>query len=506
MKKHIKFLKLSTLAFIVMISAISCTKKFEEINTPPFLITEDVIPPSMVFTNVLKRSIFSTWNGDIFWEYTNYYYDGASGTIFQTRDWSSPWDEYPDILTNISAVVRLTAKDTALVNQNAMARIWKVWAYQRMTDAYGDIPYFESALSPNSVNNQPKYDTQREIYVDMLKELKEAVSKLNTFSVPSFGTADILFGGNVEKWARFGNSLRLRLAIRVSYVDPELAKENIRDVLTKPLINDNSFNARLITLAGDANTQNQNHFYLDTINSNVVTLRPLGFTVTQELLKRDDPRLPIYCVPSKAGKYRGVPMTNNGVDTLNRYTYDSVAHLGKVFYDQAYPIMVMNAAEVYLIRAEAALRGLSDEDAEDMYQKGIAASLNQWNVNPTVISDYLSSPTCKLTGGSVEEDLENIIVQKYLATIFESREAWAEFRRTGYPKIWTGKNMGSTNGQIPRRTTYPLSEYNLNSANLSEAVDRLTGKDLMMSRIWWDAKPGLPFLHPKQGQFPPEMY
>ena len=84
-------------------------------------------------------------------------------------DWSTPWDDYTNTLTNIAAVVRLTANDPALVNENAMARIWKVWLYQRMTDAYGDIPYFPAALSPDSANNQPQYDTQEAIYIDMLK-------------------------------------------------------------------------------------------------------------------------------------------------------------------------------------------------------------------------------------------------------------------------------------------------------------------------------------------------
>ncbi|MEP7258100.1 MAG: SusD/RagB family nutrient-binding outer membrane lipoprotein, partial [Flavitalea sp.] len=321
MKNYIKFFKLSVFVLTIMLLGNSCTKRFEQINTPPFLLTADVVPPSMLFTNVLKNSIFSMWNGDIFWEYSNYYFDGASGTIFQTRDWSSPWDDYTANLINAAAVVRLTAKDTALVNENAMARIWKVWLYQRMTDAYGDIPYFEATLSPDSVNNQPKYDTQRDIYVDMMNELKNAVSALDSNSVAGFGTADILYNGDIKKWARFGNSLRLRLAIRVSIADPELAKQNIADALSKPLIDDNSFNAKLSTLAGDVNTRNQNHFYLDTINASVVTLRPIGFTVTQELLKRSDPRLPVYCTPSSTGTYRGTPMTNSGVDTANRYTY-----------------------------------------------------------------------------------------------------------------------------------------------------------------------------------------
>ncbi|MFT4019608.1 MAG: SusD/RagB family nutrient-binding outer membrane lipoprotein [Agriterribacter sp.] len=506
MKKNIKIFNLAVFVLLAMSLGNGCTKKFEEINTPPFLLTEEVVPPEMVFTNVLKNSIYSTWGSNLFWQYANYIHDGASGIIFQDRDWSSPWNDYTVNLVNIAAVIRLTAKDENLINENSMARIWKVWLYQRMTDAYGDIPYFQATLAPDNVNNQPIYDTQREIYVDMLSELKDAVSKLDTSSKIGFGAADILYKGDVKAWARLGNSLRLRLAIRASYADPELAKENISDALTKPLIDNNSFNAQLKTLAGDPSTQNQNRFYVDSINAPVVFLRSLGFTITQEMLKRSDPRLPIYSVPSNIGEYRGVPMANSGVDTLNRYTYDSIARMGRIFYDQSYPIMVMNAAEVYLIRAEAALRGLSSEDAEQMYQEGILASLSQWNVKPADVTNYLSSPACTLAGGAVEENLEDIAVQKYIAIIFQAREAWAEFRRTGYPKIWTGINFGSTNGEIPRRLTYPLSEYNLNGENLAAAVTRLNGDDKMMSRMWWDAKTGVPFHHEKQGQYPPEIY
>ena len=113
-----------------------------------------------------------------------------------------------------------------------MARIWKVWVFQELTDAYGDIPYSQAALSVDSVVNQPKYDTQEFIYADMLNELKEAVANLNPDpSLTSFGTADLLFSGSTDNWARLGNSLRLRLAMRIRYADPTLAQQNITDVI-----------------------------------------------------------------------------------------------------------------------------------------------------------------------------------------------------------------------------------------------------------------------------------
>jgi hypothetical protein len=193
-------------------------------------------------------------------------------------------------------------------------------------------------------------------------------------------------------------------------------------------------------------------------------------------------------------------------DQKPRYGNDSVATYKMTFINPAVPIIVMNAAEVYFLRAEASLAGLSSEDMEQMYRSGIESSLDQYNVATADVNSYLSSPAATLSGGTPEEDLENIIVQKYLAIFNQGREAWAEFRRTGYPKIWTGGDLGVTNGNIPRRLTYPKTEYNLNNANVSDAASRLSGGDQMTSRIWWDAKPGLPFYQARQGSFPPEIY
>src|SRR5665213_2077631 len=491
---------------LVLLLGSGCTKNFQKINTSPILVTKDIIQPSMLFTSVLKNSIFETYTANTFWEYANYYSNDASGVIFQARDWSSPFSDYQTNLINIAEVVRLTAADPSLINENSMARIFKVWLFQQMTDAYGDIPYSQSVLSVDSVINQPVYDTQQSIYTDMLKELKEAVANLKSdATLGSFGAADLLFSGNTDNWIKFGNSLRLRLAIRVRYADAQMAQDNISDVISAPLIDDNSANALLTTIDG-TNVDNMNPLYINYLNSNGYPMWA-GFTVTQELLKRNDPRLPIFVVPApipQAG-YRGRPMCLF-TDQKNRYVLDSVATYPLSFRGPAVPIIVMNAAEVYFLRAEAALAGLSSESAEDMYRSGIQASFSQYHVAAGDAATYMSSPAATLAGGTTEGSLENIIVQKYLAIFNQGSEAWAEFRRTGYPTLWTGGDLGSTNGNIPRRLTYPRSEYTLNNSNVTAAAARLSNGDNMMSRFWWDAKPGLPFYHPKQNTFPPEIY
>lgn len=503
MKIYINIRKLTAFLMIILFGS-ACTKNFEEINTDPVLITKDIIQPSMLFTAVLKNSIFSTYNNNVFKEYCGYYSNQASGNIFQDQDWSGPF-AYGGNLINIAEVIRLTAANPKLVNQNAMARIWKVWLFQQLTDAYGDVPYFEALLPVEGVVNQPKYDTQKAIYTDMLKELKEAVAQLNTDpALTSFGNADLLYSGNVDKWKRLGNSLRLRLATRIRFADVGLAKQHITEVITAPLIDNNTLNAKLITING-TDVNNRNPLYNSDVSGNYYPMW-VSFTVTQELLKRNDPRLTIYANPAKDGVagYRGRPIALQGAEKL-RYGDNATATLPSFFRDAVYPIMVMNAAEVYFLRAESALAGMSSENAEVMYRNGITASLAQYGVSASASAAYLGSPAATLAG-TTEGNLEDIIVQKWLAMYHQSTEAWAEFRRTGYPKIWTGGEKGSTDGNIPRRLTYPVSEYSRNQANVTEAASRFSGGDKMMSRIWWDAKTGLPFLHAKQGMFPPEIY
>ncbi len=498
-------IKITTLA-IITLSLTACTKDFDELNTSPILVTEDLIQPSMLFTAAQKSSIFSTYENSTFKEYSNYYSNEASGAIFQNRDWSTPFSNFQGTLINTSEVVRLTANRPDSINENAMARIWKVWLFHQLTDAYGDLPYSEAVKSMDEAINQPTYDTQKDIYTDLLNQLKDAVASLSdNADLASFGDADLLYAGNVASWIRFGNSLRLRLALRVRYADAALAGQHITDLAGKPMIENNDQNAKLTTIDGP-DSDNRNPLYNDFVNSNGYPVY-IGFTVTQELLKRDDPRLTIYATPSVAPGpgYRGRPMTLSGVEKVP-YGIDSVAYMQLSFQQAVQTIIVMNAAEVYFLRAEAALAGLSTEDANEMYVNGIKASFEQYSVPGPDQTTYLAGAFGNVNSGTEEEKLESIIVQKYLAMFNQGAEAWAEYRRTGYPTIWTGSDMGSTNGRIPRRVTYPASEYALNSQNLDAAIGRLEGGDNMTSRIWWDAKPGLPLLHPRQGMFPPEIY
>ena len=499
MKSINRFVTGAWIAVAFLIAA--CTKDFKAVNTDSTLVTRDIVKPSMLLTSVLKNSIFDSYNTSLIAEYSGYYSNQGSGVIFQNTNWTEPFNAYyRNHLINISEVVRLTADDPKLVNQHAIGRIWKVWLYSQLTDMYGDIPYFEANLKVEDVINQPLYDKQEDIYADLLRELKEAAAELDPDpTLNSFGAADILFNGNTDRWKRLANALRYRLAIHVRYVDQALAQQHIADLNGAALIESNAQNALLNTIDGPL-TSNRNPLFDDPTNS-----YPLwaSFTTTDNLKRLNDPRLSKFASPATDGVsgYRGRPIALGTNEKT--YSEENTAVLPAFFREAVHPIIVFNAAETYFLKAEAVNAGLISGDAQDLYEKGIQASMEQYAVDPAAITNYLASPATILSG-TEEEKLEQIIVQKWLAIYFQSAEAWTEFRRTGYPRIWTGSDKGNTNGDIPRRLTYPLDEYAKNETHVKEAAGRLSGGDNYMSRLWWDKKPGLPLYHPKQGIFPPE--
>ncbi len=489
---------------IIVFTPFSCTDGFEELNTNPKVVTEELIKPGLLLTKVLKESSFQILNQGRVGEYSGYSSRGDSGQPLSFGDFG-PFGYYTSHIVNLAAIIRLTADDPLLSNMNAIARIWKVWVFHRMTDAYGDLPYFETGLAFEDVIVSPRYDTQEAIYKDLLNELKEAAAQLKMDGEQAdYGAADVLFGSDVASWQRFANSLRLRLAMRVRYVDQGLAQTHIADALNGSLILSNMENATITSEGeGAADLGNTGPLYQNFVNGSAGAgnATVVGLPLVENLLSTNDPRLSIYLRPMASGNYYGRAI-NLSLAEKDGYA-DTIARLNDSFLTAEYDFNVLTAAEVSFLRAEAALAGLSSENANSLFQQGIQLSMEQRQADSAAALAFIASPAATLVG-SEEEQLEQIIVQKYIALMGDSHEAWAEHRRTGYPKIWIGALAApDTDNAMPRRSAYPIKEYNLNGANIMEAVARLSGGDLLTSRIWWDVKAGVPFAHPKQGFFPP---
>ena len=501
--------------FVCMVNA--CTKDYDKLNTNPALVTENLLKPDNLFSMVLKESIFHIPDlgrldgpGRIS-EFAGFMASESSGSPFKNMDYDFYFSNYYRIyLINLNETVRLT-QDPFLSNKNAMARIFRVWLWQNLTDMYGDIPYTEAAHDRNHFIAEPKYDTQEFIYKDLFTELKAATDQLSDdASKSSYGAADILFKGNVTAWRKFANSLRLRMALRVRFVDNALAQKNISEVINAPLISANAENARLFSEGPTAPNENNRSPLIRLIKNNLIEPRHLGFPVLEILALNNDPRIPIYFKlpnlkdPSSSIPYRARPINVYASETP-RYIRDSISLVGDYFEAPQFIFNLITAAEVNYLKAEAVLAGLTTGNANTLYQAGIQLSMEQYGVPAASIANFLASGPATLSG-SDEQKLEQIINQKYVSMIYQSNEAWAEYRRTGYPKMWLGNGPTDTQGKIPRRLTYPADEYSKNGTNVAAAASRYPNGDKLISKVWWDAKAGLPYVHKKQGVFPPESW
>lgn len=358
-------------------------------------------------------------------------------------------------------------------NQIAVARILKAFRYMYLTDQYGDLPY-SNALKGDA---QPVYDTQEAIYNDLFKELKEAVAQFDG-GVPAKG--DVLFNGNITKWKKFANSLRLILALRVSDAKPDQGKSEFTSALAADggVIESNSDNATLNYPGGAfknpwfALYDGRSDWAISDVIVNI--MKDLG-----------DPRLKAFGVPNASNDVVPVPygVTREDVIAYTNAHPDYSLVLNPAFRKADSPLFLLTAAHVYFARAEAAQRGWTGENASAMYNAGIKASWEQWGVfNEAAYEAYIANAKVSLASG---DPLAKIGTQRWLAFYPDGVQGWSEWRRTGFPNLKPTPAALNSSKQIPRRYVYPSTEPNLNGANFQEAVSRIGG-DSPDTKLWWD--------------------
>lgn len=538
MKTNIKF-KLSTVA-LIMTMVMGCTDSFNELNTSNDLVTDEVVDVNLLLTRVQAYAFIRDGSGGKL-SGTNKggLYAGIAmsvgGGAFMIDPRIDMWERtYTNYARNLSSIIHLTKDNPELVNKNAIARIMKVWAFAQCADIYGDIPYTDSALPLDKVVYKPKYDTQQSIYKDFFKELRETVAQLDG-AKESYGSADLLYAGDVEKWRKFANSIRLRLALRVRYVDSQMAIDQMNDLADADLITDSEDNAFVMTFNDIAENQNPNHKGL-LLGGTSTYKPPMSKTMIDLWQNNEDPRLKLYADTAMATfmnfGYRGRPLLGDSPqEQKNPYDFESVSNWSLHMFAAVWPMPVLTAAEVNLALAEAAVFGLkgSESDAQMYYEKGIEASLN-WSLNwskvtsnqlselfalfnpdmsaenidgyntfhaltQTDIDDFMNTATVVTLAGSNEEKLEMIMNQKMLSfypTMLH--EGWTEWKRTGYPRVLVGDDQGDLAGVAPRRYMWPVLEQNLNKDSYNEALQRI-GRDHVSVKNWWDANPLAPHAH-----------
>ena len=517
---------------VLMIGLVSCTKDFASRNTNPEQATEEMLDHDNLRTGsyiaqMMANVLPSYQRGEQ--EYGSASYQvvqGLTGNIFanyeaatnsgfhQTNEYNLVADGWTKALFE-DAYVRAIAPWTELnaVRETnpydaALGDVLKVAALHRVTDAYGPIPYTQ--LGTGAIHLS--YDKQQDVYTAMFKDLDKGIetleSLLNKGTETYLADYDNVFYGNVTRWIQFANTLRLRLALRVAYADEGQYGAEAAKALACP----EGFLEVDAALHPGAGAWEYPIFVIE-YNFNDGDAKP-GATIVTYMNGYGDPRRSAYFTTGSDGEYHGVRM---GAVISDDYAKDG--RLSRINCTNSDALMWMSGAESFFLRAEHALRAGETAEARKMYEAGVKKSFelrgvslgNYLNTTSTVgsFSDPVTagnSYSTNLTDVSVawssqssfEGHLEQIITQKYIAGFPEGMEAWAEFRRTGFPKViptLTNNSGGTidTDKQI-RRLIYPASEFQANNAAVTEAVNLLDSEaksgagDNGGTQLWWDKK------------------
>nr|WP_319398547.1 SusD/RagB family nutrient-binding outer membrane lipoprotein [uncultured Carboxylicivirga sp.] len=379
-------------------------------------------------------------------------------------------------------------------NQIAAARIMLAYIFQLAANQWGDVPYysygsddadFQALYLRDEAVSAPKYAPQAKIYADLLKELEEAQGMINLSANMIDG--DAMFGGDAAQWKKFANSLRLRIATRIKGSNATLANQHIAAAISAGVMASNADNAG-VTFTAD-NNDNSAPMYSAFYIGNRLDFAPSHTFV--DLLKGNrgpfgaDPRLSIYVDPNADGEYVGIPV---GVsrEEVGGFAWESLP--GKAVLNSRYTENYMEYAEVCFLLSEA--NGWNQE----WYEAGVKASMQKWGVPAESIDAYIAT----LPAASEE----TVITQKYIALYMQPQEAWAEYKRTGYPatldmpgKSYTISVPGGHSftyefspleslNDIPTRARYPLVEQNINEINW-DAASTAIGGDEMDTKLWF---------------------
>lgn len=501
-----------------------CTKEYNEINTDRNTIA--TIGPAelpFLFAKAEQNAVPNIWNYQVAQnlfadQYAQYFACTAtyfpSDRLFIRMDWVGAAFNpvYTDVMPQLQSIFQAADKSSP---EYALANVLWVQAFHHVTDYWGPIPYFKAGEPGNSV----PYDAQDKIYDDFFKRLAAAaaVLKANQNAKP-FGDFDIIYAGDVKKWLKFTNTLRLRLAMRISKADPARAKTEAEAAVADGVLTESPAEDAYV----QRSTTGQDYNGL-SVMSDWNEFR-MSAAMESVLKGYEDPRTKEYFLPAKnTGTYEGL---RNGLTaaqlTQAANSPDANSHVGPRWSNpanypgglasyHATPQHVMAVAEAYFLRAEGALLGWNmGGTAKDLYEQGITQSMKQWGITdgaaiqayinstktPIAPGDFLNSPAVssvpiRFDASNTAVQREQIALQKWLAIFPNGLEAWADSRRGRYFKLYPVANsenpdITNTSTQWIRRIPFLLSEKQNNGSEVQKAEALLGGPDKVTTPLWWD--------------------
>lgn len=529
MKKITNLLRMygGYLLLFSIVLVVSCTSEFDDINTDKNALSKlETSQLPFLFSKAQSTATNNGWNYQIAQnlfhdQYCQYFTNTTtyfpSDRLVIRMDWiRAAWNPiYSEVVPQLQTLFE--GYDPASP-EYAIAQVWWVYTFHRLTDTWGPVPYFNAGVSGEGV----PYDAQDVIYDDMFKKLAASITTLNAnkTKVP-FGTFDLIYSGDVNKWIRFANTLRLRLAVRISKVDPPRAKTEGEAAVagaTGGVLTDSPGDDALIfrTLKGD-----------DFNGLTVMDWNEFRMSSTMESVLKGygDPRMGVFFSPvPETGEYHGLrnglpagdmalPL-NSAANNSNKGPRWDKSKAGTM----ETPSNVMATAEAWFLRAEGVLLGwnMGGGSAETYYNNGITESMNQWGItDAAAITAYINSSATPIApgdaqnspavstapikfGGTTALQNEQITIQKWLALFPEGVEAWADIRRSRAFKLYpvvqsdntdlpTAANINAPTNNWIRRIPFITDEKVTNGKEVDKAVPLIgAGGDKISTPLWWD--------------------
>lgn len=507
---------------LALMLVIGCTAKFEDYNRNPYGATDEdlsKIPQGGNQLIELQKLVVPEQENSYQMcfdlaasPYSGYASQPKFRSDYPTYNPRAGWveyvyeDTYPKIYKQVYEL-RSLAKGDESKQFFALGSILRVAITHWLTDTYGALPYSQMEAGRQRV----PYDTQKELYLAMCEDLEKAVTVLKKVDASDreYAPFDLVYGGDMTKWIKYANSLLLRLAVRMSDVDEADARKYAQFALENGVITQNSDNAQLSS--ADNSVYKMSHNWGDSVT---------GADITEYMNAFEDPRREKFFTTVE---FRSPGKRFFGMSSTNKNISIDAANYSKPNIKQNSPIVWITAAEVAFIKAELRLKNIITEgSAKDLYEQGIRLSFEQWGAN---LGDYLSKTTTRnnfsdelATGFNTsfhsditvnwddanndsEKQLSKIITQKWIAMYpYGVHEAWAEWRRTGYPNMLpvvtndsggvissVSQSNGKDQGGM-RRLPYPQKEYNENRGYVIQAVSTLGGADNGATDMWWVKK------------------
>ncbi len=484
--KYFKFLLVITA--ILTLGLASC-KKFLDVNdspnSPKFAQESLILPSTQAGIGMVVGCNMQIYGG--LW--AQYWTQNTTTSQYKPIEQYNPTPSSFDRMWGIMYNTVLEDLQTILQKENlekskqyaAIAYIEKAYTFQLLTDAFGDIPLKEAFQGAN--NLFPKYDSQQEVYDSIIAWTKRGVALADNSSEFKPAKDDMFFGGNMDLWKQFGNTLLLKAYMRLSEVNPSKAQAGIAELYANGV----QFLTTNVKLAYTTVGGNQNPLFAESVGLGNIQNLIASATSVNALKANNDPRIRVFYssrYPGRPDRIYGNPQGQYDVqpDTSSIPSYpnsNTGARAGSAIAAAA-PVWFMTAAESYFLQAEAVVRGWATGDAKNLFESGIKASFAVFSV--TGVDNYIATAPDAIwpSAGTTAEQIKAIITQKYYAMCgTQGFEAWTEWRRTGYPDIFVVSKtsiLGTT--ALPQRFLYPETEVTRNQ--------NFPGQKLITEKVWWD--------------------